>query len=121
MEKETEKINIIFKHLGNFFSVKAIPGTTVLEAAHRDNIPLEGACEGNLKCSTCHVICDNNIFDLASVADRENDLLDLTYGVKPTSRLTCQIKVDKSIENAIFEIPKCTKNLAVDGHKPMTH
>lgn len=121
MEKATETVNILFKHLGNIFRVKSPLGISVMEAAHRNNIPLEGACEGSLACSTCHVICEEGVFDLKDVSERENDLLDLAYGVKPTSRLSCQLKVDKKMDNKVFEIPRCTRNMAVDGYKPPLH
>lgn len=121
MEKVKDSVNIIFKHLEKIFKIKAVKGISLLEAAHANNIPLEGACDGNLACSTCHVICEEGVFDHSEISDRENDLLDLAYGLKPTSRLACQIKIDKKLEDRVFEIPKCTRNLAVDGYKPPLH
>jgi len=115
------EINIIFKHLGKLFTVKAREGQTLLQVVHENSIPLEGACEGNLACSTCHVVCDKSIFRENEISDKENDLLDLAYGLRPTSRLGCQVKVRDFMDNKIFEIPKATRNMAVDGYKPSHH
>ncbi|KAI5168395.1 ferredoxin-2, mitochondrial [Pancytospora epiphaga] len=121
MEKSNGTINIIFKSMGKFLPVKAVIGHNILETAHLNGIPLEGACEGSLACSTCHVIVDKAIFNPDEVSDRENDLLDVAYGPKPTSRLGCQVVVSKKMKDRIFEIPRCTRNLAVDGYKPPLH
>ncbi|KAM0681616.1 hypothetical protein GINT2_000129 [Glugoides intestinalis] len=121
VEKAERTINIFFKHLDKIFSVKAEKGKSLLHAAHKNGVPLEGACDGNLACSTCHVICDKSIFKEKEITERENDLLDLAYGLKPTSRLGCQVIVDDYMENKTFEIPKATRNLAVDGYKPPIH
>lgn len=82
---------------------------------------MEGACEGNLACSTCHVICEKSVFNPKEISEKENDLLDLAFGLKSTSRLGCQIKAKKYMDNKVFEIPRATRNLAVDGYKPSHH
>lgn len=115
------RISIIFKHLGKMFNVSAEKGETLLQVAHSNGVPLEGSCEGNLACSTCHVVCEDSVFRLHEITDRENDLLDLAYGLRPTSRLGCQVKVADYMDNKVFEIPKATRNLAVDGHIPLHH
>ena len=62
--------------------VKAVIGESMLEVAHSNNIDLEGACEGSLACSTCHVIVEGDMFDLLPEADDdENDMLDLAFGL----------------------------------------
>lgn len=121
MEKRNSAFQIFFKTVEGLLPATAMPGQTILQAAHANGVPLEGACEGSLACSTCHVVCDKSIFDPQEVSDRENDLLDLAYGVKPTSRLGCQIVLDRRMENKIFEIPRCTRNLSVDGYRPPIH
>jgi len=121
MEKAPSKISIFFKNLKNIIEVPAIVGDTLLETAHKNNIPLEGACEGNLACSTCHVICESGNFRREEISEKENDLLDMAYGLCPTSRLGCQIKIEKSMDRSVFEIPRCTRNMAVDGYKPPHH
>lgn len=67
---------------GNEQKVKAPPGKSLLEIAHTNHIDLEGACEGSLACSTCHVYLDQNTFDsLEEACDDENDMLDLAFGL----------------------------------------
>ncbi|EJW02180.1 hypothetical protein EDEG_03376 [Edhazardia aedis USNM 41457] len=97
-------------------------GETVLTAAHKNKIDLEGACEGSLACSTCHVILDKNIYDkLNNISDREYDLLDQAYGLTSTSRLGCQIEIDDRLKNAQIKIPRATRNMAIDGYIPKPH
>ncbi|KAI5148870.1 ferredoxin-2, mitochondrial [Enteropsectra breve] len=121
MEKYKNTINIFFKHLGKLIPARAKIGENLLTAAHSNAVPLEGACEGSLACSTCHVVCDPTVFKEKEISDRENDLLDLAFGLSPTSRLGCQVKVTKDMQNKVFEIPRCTRNLAVDGYRPPVH
>lgn len=121
VEKINDRINIVFKRLGKFFKVTGNKGDTLLKVSHDNGVALEGACEGSLACSTCHVICDKSIYNENEITDRENDLLDLAFGLSPTSRLGCQVRLDKSMENKVFEIPKATRNLAVDGYVPKPH
>lgn len=67
---------------GNERSVSAPPGKSVLEIAHANDIDLEGACEGSLACSTCHVYLDQKTFEsLDEPCDDENDMLDLAFGL----------------------------------------
>lgn len=119
--KSNKSINIFFKHLGKIFQAKAVNGDSLLKTAHDNDIPLEGACGGNLACSTCHIICDKSVFCEDEITDKEKDLLDLAYGLSPTTRLGCQVKVVDYMENKVFEIPKATRNLAIDGYKPPKH
>ncbi|OQS55240.1 Adrenodoxin [Ecytonucleospora hepatopenaei] len=123
-ESNCNVYHIIFKYDGNKLKkVTAKEGETLLEVAHKNEIPLEGACEGSLACSTCHVYCDNKIknFLCKDIKEKENDLLDRAYNVKENSRLGCQIKVNEMLNNKIFEIPRATINLAVDGYVPKPH
>ncbi|KAI4291215.1 ferredoxin-2, mitochondrial [Pancytospora philotis] len=121
MKEPGETVDIFFQHQHELLPVKAYVGETLLDAAHRNKVPLEGACEGSLACSTCHVVVDKELFDPNAVSDRENDLLDLAFGLQPTSRLGCQVVVCPKMTNKIFEIPRCTRNLAVDGYRPPLH
>ena len=74
--------------------VEAAPGTNLLYLAQEQGQPLEGACEGQMACSTCHVIIAPADFDrLQGASEEEDDLLDLAVGVTRTSRLACQIAV----------------------------
>ncbi|KAG8056867.1 hypothetical protein GUJ93_ZPchr0002g23746 [Zizania palustris] len=82
--------------------VKVPIGMSMLEAAHENDIELEGACEGSLACSTCHVIVtDVNYYNkLEDPVDEENDMLDLAFGLTETSRLGCQIIKNASDDNS---------------------
>jgi ferredoxin len=74
--------------------VAAPVGTNLLDLAQAQGQPLEGACEGQMACSTCHVIVAAEDFDrLPRATEDEDDLLDLAVGVTRTSRLACQISV----------------------------
>ncbi|MEO6248832.1 MAG: 2Fe-2S iron-sulfur cluster-binding protein [Sphingomicrobium sp.] len=74
--------------------IEAPLGTNLLDLAQAQGQPLEGACEGQMACSTCHVIVAAEDFDrLPRASEEEDDLLDLAVGVTRTSRLACQIAV----------------------------
>ncbi|QKX01389.1 2Fe-2S iron-sulfur cluster binding domain-containing protein [Wolbachia endosymbiont of Cruorifilaria tuberocauda] len=100
---------------------EAIEGETLLNLAHRkDPNLLEGACEGSLACSTCHVVIDPKLYDIVEIhnpiSDEENDMLDLVFGLTETSRLGCQIKVTKDIESLCVTIPRSTRNISIDKY-----
>ncbi|AFN83306.1 adrenodoxin [Encephalitozoon romaleae SJ-2008] len=121
-DRASGKIKLFFKAMGQMVPVKAVYGDTVLETAHKNGVNLEGACEGNLACSTCHVILEESLYKrLGEPSDKEYDLIDQAFGGTSTSRLGCQLKVDKNFENAVLTIPRATKNMAVDGFKPEPH
>mmetsp|Transcript_43209 Transcript_43209/g.57177 ORF Transcript_43209/g.57177 Transcript_43209/m.57177 type:complete len:156 (+) Transcript_43209:75-542(+) len=93
-------------------------GETLLEVAHNNGIDLEGACESSLACSTCHVILEQDLYDsLEEPCEEEEDLLDLAYGLTLTSRLGCQIKVERSMEQMTVKLPSATRNFYVDKSK----
>ena len=90
-------------------------GLSVLEIAHQNDIDLEGACEGSLACSTCHVIVDPKFFNiLPQAADEEEDMLDLAFGLTHTSRLGCQIIMTKELDGLVVSLPSATRNMMVD-------
>lgn len=102
--------------------VEAPLGKNLLEVAHQNDVDLEGACEGSLACSTCHIILEDRIYEsLAEPTADEEDMLDLAYGLTPTSRLGCQVKVTEQMEGAKVRLPEATRNMYVDGHKPKPH
>lgn len=87
-------------------------GLSVLEVAHRSLIDLEGACEGSMACSTCHVIVDPEWYGkLSAASEEEEDMLDLTIGLKRTSRLGCQIRMTKGLDGLRVSLPKEHQNL----------
>jgi ferredoxin len=94
--------------------VEAQNGQTILELAHQDDLPLEGACEGSLACSTCHVIVDPDFYSkLDEASEEEEDMLDLAFGLTHTSRLGCQIKVTDKLDGLKVTIPSSSRNISV--------
>jgi len=95
--------------------VDAPLGLSVLEIAHRNHIDIEGACEGSLACSTCHVVVDDGWFDkLSPASEDEEDMLDLAFGLTHTSRLGCQIIITEELEGLTVTLPTATRNMMVD-------
>ena len=91
--------------------VEAKPGLRLLDVAWAAGQPLEGACEGVMACSTCHVIVDKADFDkLPQATDEEEDLLDLAAHASRTSRLACQIILTEDMETLDVRIPAGAKN-----------
>ncbi len=95
--------------------VEAENGLSLLEVAHNNDIDLEGACEGSLACSTCHVVVDKKFFEnLPDPSEEEEDMLDLAFGLTHTSRLGCQIIIDGKLEGMKVVIPSGTRNMSVE-------
>lgn len=96
---------------GNQTCVEAPNGLSLLEVAHGNNIPLEGACEGSLACSTCHVIVDPEWYGkLTPASEDEEDMLDLAFGLTHTSRLGCQIIISDRLDGLRVKLPEGTRN-----------
>ena len=95
--------------------VDAPLGLSVLEIAHQHGVDIEGACEGSLACSTCHVIVDNSWFGrLAEPTEDEEDMLDLAFGLTKTSRLGCQIVMTEALDGLVVTLPAGTRNMMND-------
>jgi ferredoxin len=91
--------------------VEAQPGQRLLDVAWAHREPLEGACEGVMACSTCHVIVDAVDFEkLPSASEEEEDLLDLAAHATRTSRLACQIILTKEMTSLTVRIPPLARN-----------
>ena len=91
--------------------VDAPLGLSVLEIAHRHGVDIEGACEGSLACSTCHVIVDPSWFTkLAEPTEDEEDMLDLAFDLQETSRLGCQIIMTEALDGLVVKLPKGSRN-----------
>jgi 2Fe-2S ferredoxin len=92
--------------------VDAPLGLSVLEIAHKNRIDIEGACEGSLACSTCHVVVDPEWYELLKEASEdEEDMLDLAFGLTATSRLGCQIIITEELDGLTVHLPASTRNL----------
>ena len=91
--------------------VEAEPGQRLLDVAWAAREPLEGACEGVMACSTCHVIVDAEDFKkLPPATEEEEDLLDLAAHAARTSRLACQIILTEDLESLDVRIPADATN-----------
>ena len=109
----SDTVKIVFVVKGEKKEFEVPVGTTVLEAAHNNDIDLEGACEGSLACSTCHVVVDKPFYDkLDEPSEDEEDMLDLAFGLTPTSRLGCQIVMNQDLDGIVLVVPDETRNLS---------
>lgn len=100
---------------GNKKEVDAPIGLTILDIAHRNDIDIEGACEGSLACSTCHVIVDKEWYGrLEEPSEDEEDMLDLAFGLTPTSRLGCQVVITEDLDGLTVALPAETRNMLLD-------
>lgn len=96
---------------GEETTIDAPTGISILEVAHQHDIDLEGACEGSLACSTCHVIIDEAFFNqLPEASEDEEDMLDLAFGLTHTSRLGCQIILTDELDGIVVSLPGGSNN-----------
>ena len=92
---------------GETAGAEAEAGDVLLTVAQGAGMPLEGTCEGQMACSTCHVILPREWFDrLPRPSEDEEDLLDLAAGACATSRLSCQIVLDETLDGMAVAIPR---------------
>jgi len=97
---------------GNRRTVEARNGMSLLDVALANSIDIEGACEGCLSCTTCHVIVEEEFFELLPAAsEEEEDMLDLAAGLRPTSRLGCQIRVSEELDGLVVHLPEETRDV----------
>ena len=92
--------------------VDARAGERLLDVAQAAGQPLEGTCEGQMACSTCHVIVDAEDFArLPPPSEEEEDLLDIAAHVTRTSRLSCQILLTDALDKLTIHIPPAAHNM----------
>lgn len=97
---------------GKRLEVDAPVGLSVLEIAHKHGVDIEGACEGSLACSTCHVIVDPAWYGkLPAAKPDEEDMLDLAFGLTKTSRLGCQLIMTPELDGLTVALPTATRNM----------
>lgn len=89
-------------------------GVSVCDALLENDIEIEHACEKSCACTTCHVIVREGFQSLNEAEDKEEDLLDMAWGLEAQSRLSCQAII--ASENLVVEIPKYTINHARENH-----
>jgi ferredoxin, 2Fe-2S len=105
-------------------TVECRRGLTILDAAEECGARVGHACGGNLACSTCHVYVEVGIDSLGEVSDKENDIMDKAFDVRPESRLGCQAKLEdqdlvveiteESLQAWLDENPDERKRLAAE-------
>ena len=99
---------------GDPVPAEAVDGDRLLEVAQAVGMPLEGTCEGQMACSTCHVIVAAEWFDrLPPASEDEEDLLDLAAGACRTSRLSCQILLEQALDGLEVRIPGESRDMQV--------
>jgi ferredoxin len=97
---------------GARIEAEAPPGARLLEVAQHAGMPLEGTCEGQMACSTCHVVIAPDWFErLPKASDDEEDMLDLAAAVTRTSRLACQILLTGELDGLEVRIPAESHNM----------
>ena len=81
-------------------------GSTLMEIGRDNNMGLEGTCGGSLSCATCHVyFSDADFARVGSPSDDEMDMLELAFGLTPTSRLGCQITIEDNLDGLTVKVP----------------
>jgi len=94
--------------------IEAEKGETICDAALRNSIDIEHACEKSCACTTCHIYIREGLESLNESTEDEDDLLDKAWGLEPDSRLSCQTVVGD--ENLVVEVPKYTINMVSENH-----
>jgi 2Fe-2S ferredoxin len=106
---------VFIENGGTRREVDAPLGLSVMEIAHRHGVDIEGACEGALACSTCHVIVEPAWSRrLDEPSEDEEDMLDLAFGLTATSRLGCQIVMTEALDGLTVTLPEETHNFLLD-------
>lgn len=92
---------------GEARTVEAEPGSTVMEAAVRNGVPgIEAECGGACACATCHVYVEEEWREkVGDPEPMEEDMLDFAFEVKPSSRLSCQIRVREDLDGLVVRTP----------------
>lgn len=113
--RESDLVSVLFVTAeGRKVSAQADAGTRLLEVAQNAGMALEGTCEGQMACSTCHVVVSPEWFQhLPSASDEEEDMLDLAAGVARTSRLACQIALTDAMNGMEVRIPGVSRDMQI--------
>jgi 2Fe-2S ferredoxin len=98
----------------NGVEIESLPDETICEAALRNNIKIEHACEMSCACTTCHCIIRKGFDSLDEASDMEEDLLDKAWGLEAESRLSCQVEISEF--DLEIELPKYTINMVSENH-----
>lgn len=102
-------VQITFKDsTGQSRIVEGEAGSTVMETALKNNVPgIEAECGGACACATCHIYVDESWAERIPPAQpMEEDMLDFAFDVRPTSRLSCQIRVTAEVDGLVVTTPE---------------
>lgn len=103
---------VFVENNGERRDVEVPVGISVMEAAHMFDVDIEGACEGVMACSTCHVIVDEGWYGrLVPAGEDEEYMLDLAIGLTDSSRLGCQIVMTDELDGLVVKLPADTQNM----------
>mgnify|MGYP003349474957 CR=1 FL=1 len=111
--KDGKETVVEFEHGKLEYQHHGLP-ESFLDVAMNHGIPLEHACGGSCACTTCHVVVREGFSSLNEAEEREEDLLDMAWGLEANSRLSCQAVI--GTEDLVIEIPKYTINHARENH-----
>lgn len=108
-----KNVSVTFEqHDGTKIVAEGAVGETLLRLAHEAGIDIEGACEGNMACSTCHLIISPEFYSrLPEASEEEEEMLDLASGLRATSRLGCQVELSEDLEGLRVIVPRESKNM----------
>ena len=99
---------------GDKVEASAAAGDCLLDVAQNADMPLEGTCEGQMACSTCHVIIAPDWFGkLPRASEDEEDMLDLATGATSKSRLSCQISLTEDLDGLEVRIPTEARDMQI--------
>ena len=97
---------------GNAVECHGEPGDNLLRLGQAAGLPLEGTCEGQMACSTCHVIVAPDWFDrLEPASEEEEDMLNFAAGARRTSRLSCQIDLAPELDGLTVSVPATSTDI----------
>jgi 2Fe-2S ferredoxin len=94
-------------------------GISILDAGMHAGVRIGNACGGVCACSTCHVWVKQGRESLSEQEDRELDILDKAYDVKPSSRLSCQAEVGE--QDLVVEVTPESQKTYYDEHPDERH
>ena len=84
----------------------AAEGARLLDVAQAQGLPLEGTCDGDMACATCHVVVAPADFArLPAASEEDEDLLDLAPCARATSRLACQVRLTPALDGMTVHVP----------------
>ena len=116
-----QSVEVVYKkHTGEEFPTTTRLGENLLDVMVNNKLvdelqPGFGACEGTLACSTCHLIFSEEDYKkLEEPTDEELDMLDLAYGLTETSRLGCQVKMEKELDGIIVNVPESINDQRIE-------